>query len=248
MGFIDLSKLKKEIPCQWRIQSCSKNSATATCVSYIDARDVMNILDEVAGPENWKSDYKEIKGHLYAGIGIRVDTDSTEWVWKWDCGTESNTEKEKGEASDAFKRAAVKWGVGRFLYDIPIQFVKTNEPKNDRNYPYPVDDRGNKIKDLTLHLNKKIGIKDVTVKNEVKDELTTEQKQEEVKQKIENAFIKLKNDGKSIHDYTNLIAEYLNKLPFLQKSEWFTKMVEKHKPDVMNDEDLMEESVMEASK
>lgn len=147
----NLKDLTQKIPHKWRVQSYSKNSAVATCVAYIDARDVMNILDEVIGPENWQSDYKEIKGNLYAGIALRING---EWIWKWDCGTESNAEKEKGEASDAFKRAAVKWGIGRFLYDIPIQFVKTNEAKTDRNFPYPIDDRGNKIKDLSLHFNK----------------------------------------------------------------------------------------------
>lgn len=158
----DLKNLTQKIPYKWRVQSFSKSSTSASCVAYIDARDVMTILDEVVGPENWQSDYKEIKGNLYAGIAIRIDD---EWIWKWDCGTESNAEKEKGEASDAFKRAAVKWGVGRFLYDIPIQFVKTNEPKTDRNFPFAVDDKGNKIKDLSLHLNKNAKITNIKPKH-----------------------------------------------------------------------------------
>lgn len=146
----NLNDLTKNISFKWRIQSFSKTSSSASCVAYVDARDVMRTLDEVVGPENWQSDFKEIKGNLYAGVGIKIDG---EWVWKWDCGTESNTEKEKGEASDSFKRASVKWGVSRFLYDIPIQFIKTNEPKRHDNYPYPIDHYGNKIKDLTAHLN-----------------------------------------------------------------------------------------------
>lgn len=155
MNEFDLTELTQQIPYKWRVQSHSRNSATATCVAYIDARDVMNILDEVVGAENWQSDFKEIKGNLYGGLGLRING---EWIWKWDCGTESRTDGEKGESSDAFKRAAVKWGVGRFLYDIPIQFVKTNEIKNDKNYPYPVDDKGNKLRDLSLHLNKNVKI------------------------------------------------------------------------------------------
>lgn len=148
MNLIDLTQ---EIPYKWRVQSYSKTSTFATCVAYIDARDAMNLLDHVVSPENWQSDYKEIKGNLYGGIGIKINN---EWIWKWDCGTESQSDKEKGESSDAFKRAAVKWGIGRFLYDIPIQFVKTNDIKKDNNYPYPVDDKGNKLRDLSLHLNK----------------------------------------------------------------------------------------------
>lgn len=162
----NLKDLTKVISHKWRIQSYSRNSPVATCVAYIDARDVMNILDEVVGIGNWQDDYKEIKGNMYAGVGIKIDG---EWIWKWDCGTESNAEKEKGEASDAFKRAAVKWGIGRFLYNIPIQFVKTNELKTDRNFPYPIDDRGNKIKDLSLHLNKNSKI--TNIKNKSKDNI-----------------------------------------------------------------------------
>jgi hypothetical protein len=145
-----LKELKRVIPYKWRVQSFSKNYPTATCVAYIDARDVMDLLDEIVGPENWQSDYKDIKGNLYCGVAVRIEG---EWVWKWDCGTESNTEKEKGEASDAFKRAAVKWGIGRFLYDLPIQYVKTSEKKDLNNSPFLINEYGEKIKDLTVFLN-----------------------------------------------------------------------------------------------
>ena len=86
---------------------------------YKNARTDMQILDETFGQMNWQKDYKEIKGNLYCGIGI-WDKEKKEWVWKWDCGTESNTEKEKGEASDAMKRSAVNTGIGRELYTAPF--------------------------------------------------------------------------------------------------------------------------------
>lgn len=149
---MDLDLLKESVPFKWRVQNFSKSSNTAVCVAYIDSRDVMDMLDATVGQENWQSDYKEIKGNLYAGVGIKI---KEEWVWKWDCGTESNSDKAKGEASDAFKRAAVKWGVGRFLYDVPVQYVKSNEPKKDNNYPYPVDEEGNKIKNLSDYINQR---------------------------------------------------------------------------------------------
>ena len=123
---MNLNELKKEIPHKWRIQS--SKDGYAQLVAYIDSRDVQNILDEVLGQANWQDDYKEVEGKIYAGIGILVN-EITGWVWKWDCGTESNIEKEKGQASDAFKRAAVKWGVGRFLYDLPIKVARVNEYK-----------------------------------------------------------------------------------------------------------------------
>lgn len=89
---------------------------------YKNARTDMQILDETYGAMNWQKDYKEIKGNLYCGIGV-WDADKAQWVWKWDCGTESNTEKEKGEASDAQKRSAVNWQVGRELYTSPFIFL-----------------------------------------------------------------------------------------------------------------------------
>ena len=87
---------------------------------YKNARTDMAILDEVYGANMWQCDYKEVKGNLYCGIAV-WDTD---WVWKWDCGTESNTEKEKGEASDAFKRAGFRWGIGRELYTAPFIWLQ----------------------------------------------------------------------------------------------------------------------------
>jgi hypothetical protein len=114
----------------------------------------MDLLDEVVGAENWQDDYKLIDGKLLAGIGIRTDSG---WVWKWDTGTESNMEAEKGQMSDAFKRAGVKWGIGRFLYEKGIEFVDTNEPQKDspKNYPYVVDKQGKRIWDITKHINNK---------------------------------------------------------------------------------------------
>lgn len=149
---MNLELLRESIPFKWRVQNFSKSSATAVCVAYIDARDVMDMLDAVVGTENWQSDYKEIKGNLYGGIGIKI---SDEWIWKWDCGTESYSDKIKGEASDAFKRAAVKWGIGRFLYDIPVQYCKANEPNKGNNYPYIIDEEGNKVKNLSDYINQR---------------------------------------------------------------------------------------------
>lgn len=148
---MNLKDLTKEIQYQWRVQSFSKQKPSCSCVAYIDARDAMNLLDEVVGSCNWQDDYRVIHGQLFAGIGIKC---GEEWVWKWDTGTESQTEKEKGIVSDSFKRAGVKWGIGRFLYDLPIKYLKANEVKKDGNYPYPVDDNGNRIWDVTEFINK----------------------------------------------------------------------------------------------
>ena len=147
---INLELLKKEMPYQWRVQSYSKNKPVCSCVAYIDARDVMDRLDAVVGAENWQDKFEVINGQLFCSIGIFLND---KWIWKTDTGTESQTEKEKGLVSDAFKRAAVKWGIGRFLYNLDIQYVKSNEVKTASNFPYPVSDTGQRIYDITKHIN-----------------------------------------------------------------------------------------------
>ena len=104
---------------------------------YKTARTDMAILDELFGANNWQKDYKEVKGNLYCGIGI-WDADKAQWVWKWDCGTESNTEKEKGEASDAFKRAGfnVAGGIGRELYTAPFIWLPVATVPNPNGKGY----------------------------------------------------------------------------------------------------------------
>lgn len=102
---------------------------------YKTARTDADLLDETVGPSVWQNDFRLVDGVLYGGIGIRFfDRDHYEWVWKWDAGVESNTEAEKGRASDAFKRAGFKWGIGRELYSAPFTFIpagKCNVKKSD---------------------------------------------------------------------------------------------------------------------
>ena len=157
---MNLDKLKEPFKTiKWRVQSFSKNKPLAICIPYIDARDVMNRLDDVVGVENWQCDYKEIKGVMYCGIAINLYYDSDEevkepfWVWKWDAGSESQVEKEKGEASDAFKRAFVKWGGARDLYEADFEYVAANVKKESNNHPYCIDKNKKRIYDLTHHIN-----------------------------------------------------------------------------------------------
>ena len=89
---------------------------------YKDSRCDKRILDEVFGIEGWANCYSEIKGNLYCSIMI-YDDKTGMWIQKQDCGVESNTEKEKGEASDAFKRAGFNVGIGRELYTKIFIFV-----------------------------------------------------------------------------------------------------------------------------
>ena len=116
-----------EIEC--RVGTC--NERGFTLLLYKDARCDQNVLDETVGPGNWQRDHKEVKGNLYCGVAI-WDGDKKQWIWKWDCGVESNTEKEKGEASDSFKRACFNWGIGRELYTAPFIYVIGNTQKNEK--------------------------------------------------------------------------------------------------------------------
>ena len=96
----------------------AKDGRKATLLLYQDARCAMNILDSTLGPTAWQREYYEAAGLLFCKIGI-YDSESHQWLWKSDTGSKSNIEEEKGLASDAFKRAAVAWGIGRELYTAP---------------------------------------------------------------------------------------------------------------------------------
>ena len=93
---------------------------------YKDARVDMRLLDEVVGAMNWKREHQLINGNLFCTVSIR-DEETGDWVSKQDVGVESNTEKEKGQASDAFKRACFNWGIGRELYTCPFVWINLEE-------------------------------------------------------------------------------------------------------------------------
>jgi hypothetical protein len=145
-----LPLLKKPIPHQWRVQSYSKNKPVATVMAYVDARDVQDVLDTYC-EYGWQRKHQMLNDRLYCSLGIQMPDGTIQW--KEDCGTESNQDAEKGQASDAFKRAGVNWGIGRFLYDMKIQYVDTNVKKEGNNHPNCVDKQGKQIYDLTTYIN-----------------------------------------------------------------------------------------------
>lgn len=94
---------------------------------YKTARTDVAILDEMFGKMGWQCEYKEVKGNMYCGISV-FDQDSGQWIEKWDCGVESDFgDKQKGEASDAFKRAGFKWGIGVELYTAPFIWIPSDK-------------------------------------------------------------------------------------------------------------------------
>lgn len=110
----------------WRIGSTTADKKRGMALAYIDARDVMDRLDEVCGPDGWQCAYPHANGKTVCAIGIRVcrEGEGFEWVWKSDGAGDSDVEAEKGALSDAFKRSAVRWGIGRYLYHLTSPWVE----------------------------------------------------------------------------------------------------------------------------
>lgn len=104
----------------WRVGSTNAAKTSGMALGYIDARDVMERLDTVVGPANWQDRYEFHGKRSLCYLSIRVDG---EWITKADGAGDSDVESEKGAISDALKRAAVKWGIGRYLYDLSSPWV-----------------------------------------------------------------------------------------------------------------------------
>lgn len=116
-----------------RVQSLNATNKGCVLLIYKDARCDQKILDETFGAENWMRSHQEVNGNLFCSVSI-WDDEKKQWISKQDAGKESNTEKEKGHASDSFKRACVNWGIGRELYTAPFLYVKLedNEIQNGK--------------------------------------------------------------------------------------------------------------------
>ena len=107
----------------------AKNPTAVSILLYKDARCDMAILDETIGCLNWQRIHEFKDGKLYCTVSI-YDKDKEMWIDKEDVGVESNTEAEKGQASDSFKRACVNWGIGRELYTAPFIYIQANNGEN----------------------------------------------------------------------------------------------------------------------
>ena len=119
--FHELSRPFPEPKVHWRVGARTQDKKKGIPLAYIDARDVMERLDFVVGPQNWQAEYP-FAGCCRLGIFL-----SSQWIWKANGAGETNVEAEKGQYSDAFKRAAVLWGIGRYLYDLPNVWVDLDQ-------------------------------------------------------------------------------------------------------------------------
>lgn len=109
----------------WRIGRKTQDKRKAQLLAYIDARDVMERLDKACGFDGWQCRYNLAEGGLLiceVGVWARG-----EWLWRANGAGDTAVEAEKGKCSDAFKRAAVLWGVGRYLYDLDSPWVEIDQ-------------------------------------------------------------------------------------------------------------------------
>lgn len=113
---------------EWRVGSTNKEKTKGLALAYVTNRAIQKRLDEIFGPFGWKNDYREWKNNSQlCGISIKHEG---EWITKWDGADDSNMEAVKGGLSDAMKRAAYQWGIGRYLYEIPQTWVALKQVGN----------------------------------------------------------------------------------------------------------------------
>lgn len=120
MNLADLHKPFPPNEIEWRVGSTNSDKTRGLALAYLTARHVMERLDSVCGAANWQDRYEFHGGRTVCYLSIKI---GDEWITKADGAGDSDVEAEKGAISDALKRAAVKWGIGRYLYDLGQTWV-----------------------------------------------------------------------------------------------------------------------------
>ena len=129
----------------WRVGSTNRDKTKGMALAYMDARDVMERLDGVMGIGNWQDRYINAgNGKTCCEIGLFLDG---HWVWKSDGAGDTGMEGDKGAFSDAFKRAAVRWGIGRYLYDLKAPWVEIEAFGKSHRIKEAEVDKLNKVHD-----------------------------------------------------------------------------------------------------
>lgn len=115
---------------EWKPGAVTRDRKKGLAMAYITSRAIQDRLDDVCTPANWRNEFREgPMGGVLCGISVNVVGDplNPQWVTKWDGAENTEVEAIKGGLSGAMKRAAVQWGIGRYLYDMPAQWVSLNE-------------------------------------------------------------------------------------------------------------------------
>lgn len=124
MNLADLAKPFPAKEIEWRVGSTTADKKRGLALAYLTARHVMDRLDEVCGVAGWQDRYEFHGARTVCYLSIKI---GDEWVTKADGAGDSDVEAEKGAISDALKRAAVKWGIGRYLYSLASPWVELEE-------------------------------------------------------------------------------------------------------------------------
>lgn len=132
-----LSKPFRDDEIEWRVGSTTKDKKKGMMLAYVTNRAIMNRLDEVLGWQNWKQEFREIHKGIVCSLSIRMDVDK-EWITKEDGADLTNIEATKGGLSDSMKRAAVQFGIGRYLYEADSVWVELNESGYPKTKPKTV--------------------------------------------------------------------------------------------------------------
>lgn len=223
-----------------RVASISEKGCSL--LLYKDARVDQNILDETVGAENWQRSHELIGNNLYCTVSI-WDEAKQAWIAKQDVGTESYTEKEKGQASDSFKRACFNWGIGRELYTAPFIWIPAGDVKiEDKNgkkstydsfgvktIGYDSDGNINKLEIVNKKQHKvvyRLGISDSTPRT---DEEVANDSAEEVISKKEVAVLKAmcKRKGVAANTFNGKKLEALNAAEYTEAMRKLGEMPDK---------------------
>ena len=129
----DLPRLADPFPpsdIEWKPGATTRDKSKGLAMAYLTSRAVQQRFDDVCGPGDWRNEFTPgPDGGVLCGISVRVEREdgAAEWVTKWDGADNSQVEAVKGGLSGATKRAAVQWGVGRYLYDLPATWVRLDD-------------------------------------------------------------------------------------------------------------------------
>jgi hypothetical protein len=185
----------EEIEC--RVGQQTKDKSKYSVLLYKTARTDMDILDEIFGIDGWQVEYHTIDGKLFCNLGVFSETRGG-WIWKESNGAESNIEAEKGQASDALKRAGFMVGIGRELYSAPKIWLDSTISPYDLEVSQIEYDESDKICTLVLSAKGKTvyqfgkGVEKTKVEPQGVDHDTLE--------RIRNIVDKLEFEGKNLDD------------------------------------------------
>lgn len=144
----DLTLPFKDDEIEWRVGSTTKDKKKGMLLAYVTNRAIMNRLDEVLGVENWKQSFREIHKGIVCSLSIRL-SENGEWITKEDGADLTNIEATKGGLSDSMKRAAVQFGIGRYLYEADSVWVELNEYGQPKTKPKSVTFGGKSLPTMT---------------------------------------------------------------------------------------------------